>query len=295
MASTRRDVVLAAGALFLSWILLVAGLPALRFLPHAFVAGSLTSFIALLGLLSYASFPQPHPYHRPDFVDPSCLAFTSPDVWSATRAGAATYRAALAPKPFAADDLLSASVDKLLDLLLRDFVASWYRNISPTTTFPNAIRAVLIAVLEIAGAKISEIDLARASVTRVLPIITNHLRLHQEAESAVKTNNPAATGEEFSTAVAAAFGTAKLHPAAAIIALDSATPQQQYLRRLVGRLLPGLLPENITSSSVVTVLVREIVACTVLLPVLQMVSDPDVLNQWIEAYVCALLVVMSFA
>lgn len=287
MALTHRDVVLAAGALFLSWILLVACLPALRFLPHAFIAGSLTSIVALLGLLSYASFPQPHPYPHPDFVEPSCLAFTSSDVWSATRAGAVTYRAVLTPAPFVADDLLSASFDKLLDLLLRDFVASWYRNISPTTTFPNAIRSVLIAVLETAGAKISEIDLARASVTRVLPIITNHFRLHREAESAIKTNNSAATGEEFSIAVVAAYGAARLHPAAAVTALDSAAPQQQYLRRLVGRLLPGLLPENITSSSVVTVLVREIVACTVLLPVLRMVSDPDVLNQWIEAYVCA--------
>jgi sorting nexin-25 len=61
--------------------------------------------------------------------------------------------------------------------------------------------------------------------------------------------------------------------------------QQEHLRRTVVRLLPEILPENVIRSRAVSVLLKEIVACAVLSPVMQLLSEPDTWNQLMEAYV----------
>ena len=66
---------------------------------------------------------------------------------------------------------------------------------------------------------------------------------------------------------------------------DTKLVQQEYLRKLVVRLMPEILPESMMKSKAVSVIIKEIVACAVLASVMQMLSDPDTWNQLMEAYV----------
>lgn len=62
-------------------------------------------------------------------------------------------------------------------------------------------------------------------------------------------------------------------------------PQQDYLRRLVEtRILPAVLPAHLLASGAVAAVIREIVACAVLVPVAQLLADPDTWNMLMESY-----------
>jgi sorting nexin-25 len=90
--------------------------------------------------------------------------------------------------------------------------------------------------------------------------------------------------EELDLAIAAKYRDGKLHAAASLAYADTKIVQQGYLRNLVKDLLPILLPGSALRSRAVAVLVNELVACAVLLPVMGMLSEPDTWNQIMENY-----------
>ena len=58
---------------------------------------------------------------------------------------------------------------------------------------------------------------------------------------------------------------------------------------MVEEYIPILLPRNITASPSVRVIIREILACAVLCPVLLLVSESDFIFQQIDVHVSRLL------
>lgn len=70
-----------------------------------------------------------------------------------------------------------------------------------------------------------------------------------------------------------------LHPAILPLAASTAMLEQKYLRKLVGFLLPDLAPKHVVESALASKLVREIVVCKVLHPLLDFLSDPDFWNE----------------
>lgn len=174
-----------------------------------------------------------------------------------------------------------------LDLALRDFVRSWYTHISPNPVFPHEVdRAVRLALSRLLAA-LRRRDLADVVTARLVPVLTTHFRDFDDAERSVrgrKLNRSVTESEELDLAVASKYRDGRLHPAASLSFPDTKTAQQEYLRSLVARLLPRLLPDKMLSSRAFSILVREIVACAVLFPVLQLLSDPDTWNQLMESY-----------
>ena len=125
-------------------------------------------------------------------------------------------------------------------------------------------------------------------VSRLIPIITDHLRASYEAEQIVrgrKLMRNVTESEELDLAIAAKYKEGRLHPAASLAYSNTKPIQQQHLRGLVAKILPKVLPPSMMTSPAVNVLVKELVACAVLSPVMQMVADPDMWNQLMEGYV----------
>ena len=78
----------------------------------------------------------------------------------------------------------------------------------------------------------------------------------------------------------------RLHPA--VDNLSSTFTKQNeemHLKGIVERILPYILPENEARSKVLKIAVREVVACTLLYPIMDMVTDPDFWNRTIEQVV----------
>lgn len=286
MALRTRHVFLAAFIAFVAWGFLTSWAPILRFLGYAFLAGTLTTLLAL-GALTLLSTRRKKDVEQSARRPPRIAAFVAPEAWKEETEWLSTKailrRTPLYPPSF----MISDSLDGLLDWILRDYVTSWYSKISPSTNFVHEIeRAVRTALINISD-RLFAVDIVEIAVSRVVPLVTSHLKDFYEAERTVRgknLNRNVTESDELDIAIAGKYRDGKLHPAASLAYSDLKLVQQEYLRRIVGRLLPEVLPESMIKSRAVSVLIREIVSCAVLAPLMQMLSDPDTWNQLMEAY-----------
>jgi sorting nexin-25 len=290
MALKRRDVALAAVAAFIAWGYLTHWKPSLRFLPYAFVAG-ITATVALQAwLILTAAWPkesQEAAAAAAYAYGPRHVAFIAPAKWKAERE-ALTKRTMYDMEPlYGPSFLISDSLDVLVGLILRDFVKGWYGNISKSPTFVNEVDRAVRASLGDIRDRILAVDMVETVVSKMIPLITDHLKASYEAERVVrgrKLSLDVTESEGLDLAIAAKYKDGRLHPAASLAYSDTKSVQQQHLRSLVARLLPKVMPRNMTTSPAVNVLIKEIVACAILAPVMQILADPDTWNQLMEGY-----------
>lgn len=288
MALKRRDVILAAAAVFIAWGYLTHWQPTLRFLPYSFVAG-VTATLALQAWLVLTTAWRKPPQDGADAdYGPRHVAFLAPDKWRAERE-ALTKRSMYMMEPvYPTSFAISDSIDVLIGLILRDFVKGWYGNISKSPTFVNEVDRAVRAALGDIRDRVLGLDVGETVVSRLIPLITDHLKASYEAERVVrgrKLSRNVTESEELDLAIAAKYKDGRLHPAASMAYSNTKPIQQQHLRGIVTRLLPKIMPRNMTTSPAVNVLIKEIVACAILSPVMQLLADPDTWNQLMEGYV----------
>ena len=104
-----------------------------------------------------------------------------------------------------------------------------------------------------------ELDIVGIGVSRALPMVTAHMKEFYEAEKTVrgrKLSKNLTESEELDLAIAAKYKDGKLHSAASLAFSDTKMAQQGYLRSVVVRLLPQLLPPSMMTSRAVTVLIQ---------------------------------------
>jgi sorting nexin-25 len=182
---------------------------------------------------------------------------------------------------------ISDQLAGLLRLVLRDFVGEWFDEISDDAAFPIAVeKAVRTAIVNLRERMFVAVpDPTDTMVRKFLPMFTAHLMDFTNAERAVRGSRVLTESEEVDKIVATRYGalrSAGVHPATALSFSDPTLPQQEWLRALMERVLPLVMPEKEAKSRAVLVLVREIISCAVLYPVMNLLADPDVWNQLIE-------------
>jgi len=272
-------------------------LPSLRLIIWAFFTGSAVSCAVLAAAVLFTSnvntctissagsvAEEDNPIQG---IKP--LAITAPGLWKSETFGLSAEDTYTRTPLFSPSFQISHALDNLLDLVNRDFVSSWYSKISPQSpSFSlQAENLIRCAVLEISR-RIQEIDAPRLVVGKIVPLLTAHLHDFSAAEKAVRgrhLNINLTESEELDLAIASKYRNGKLHVAAGLGFSDMKQAQQDHLRMLVDKILPTLLPPREMKSRVVSIIAREIIACAVLFPTLQMLSDPDTWNKIIEAIV----------
>ncbi|KAJ9647822.1 tRNA (guanine-N(7)-)-methyltransferase (tRNA(m7G46)-methyltransferase) [Coniosporium tulheliwenetii] len=286
MALSRRDVIIASIVAFISWGFVTHWIPTLRWIPHAFLAGVTATLLGFFCLILSVS-KQPREHQRAGIDRKRNVAFVSPRAWRAETAALKGRLQYTSEQLYPQSPVVSGRFDTLVGLLLRDFVTSWYGAISSRPTFSNevdrAIRAALVNIRD----RVLNLDMIEVGVSRMLPIVTEHMRDFYEAERLVrgrKLSRNVTESEELDLAIAGKYRDGHLHPAASLAYSSTKLAAQQHLRSVVTRVLPKVLPPSMTASPAVTVLIKEIVSCAVLSPVMQILGDPDVWNQLLEAY-----------
>ena len=291
MALSRRDVIFASVVSFVAWGYAIHWFPILRWAGHAFIAGLVVAVLGLL-LVTVLTSRGAQYAKRYDTRRPRGVAFLDTKTWQSDVEALQrrqTYKAqALYPDSF----IISGALDELLGLVVRDFVSSWYSNISKNPVFSNEVdRTIRLALVSVQD-RLLRIDITEVVTTRIVPILTTHFRDFYEAERSVRGKNLSRNvteSEELDLAIASKYKDGKLHQAASLAYSDTKMVQQEHLRALVKDLLPNMLPDNILESGAVAILVKELVSCAVLFPIVQMLSDPDTWNQIMEGYVSLLL------
>lgn len=222
---------------------------------------------------------------RPRVLAPP-LAFASASSWAALQ----TRESWEAARPSTSDSPLDESLSHLYSLILRDFVWTWYTGISDSPTFPDAVEATLRETVESVAKRVANVDWSDVIVRRLIPIVTRHVDIFRAAERGPDLHTQ--QSDEFDLLLAGRYAretpTGKLHTAVDVTSLNSKPAEEAHLSSQVDRFLPLIMPEREAGSGAVHVIAREILACTVLLPVVDMLSDPDFWNRLIEQKVSCL-------
>lgn len=225
------------------------------------------------------------------------LAFSTPAAWQAVITRSQwSHKSPKTLAPLIPDyPSVSAAVNDILIMVVRDFVLAWYKDISSSPSFPTAVSATLHSSIDQILSRTNNIDLTNLIVKKIVPRITTHIEKFRQSEIALRgaaLERKLTQSEELDILLAgkyASMGLGKLHPAVDNLSSTfTRQTEEAHLKKLVHGILPLVLPEKEVKSKTIRIVVREILVCAVLLPVIQMFSDPDFWNKTIDEVVSAI-------
>ncbi|RPA77956.1 hypothetical protein BJ508DRAFT_309687 [Ascobolus immersus RN42] len=270
----------------LSLNIVIKYLPLLRFFVWTFFTGTFVGIVVLLYLLftTKRSF-------RPTRVcqddDKWKLKVQDPTTFIELRNALKRHDEITHKPAYPPSLIISDEIDDLLRLIIREYVQSWSQHITTNPAFSGHIETAIRHALETIRLRLGDLDLVEVIIDGIVPLITSHLADFTTAERIVRgkyLNKNLTESEELDLAIARKYRDGKLHPAANLGFDDTTLAQKDHLRRIVEKILPGLLPAQEIRSRVVSSLVTEVVACAVLFPVVKLLADPDTWNQVISAF-----------
>lgn len=220
------------------------------------------------------------------------LSFTDAKAWRELMQQRGYEKSRIEVLPIAASSAkVSESFDRLITLVIRDFVSAWFVRISQSPEevgFPQAVESAIRSAAITMRDRLEKTDLLDVAVNRIIPKITAHISDYRIAEMQMRGKSlerSLTQSDELDLLLASQYRGGKLHPALSATAVSTKISEASHLRRLTGRILPFVLPEKEGKSPAVMVLVREIVSCVVLQPICDMISEPDYWNQTINTQV----------
>ncbi|KAG2155518.1 PhoX domain-containing protein, partial [Suillus clintonianus] len=218
------------------------------------------------------------------------LAFSTPAAWQAVLTRSHwSQKTPQSLSPLCPDlPVVSSTLNDIMIFVVRDFVLTWYKDISSSPSFPTAVSSVLHDSLERLLQTTATIDFSSLLVKRILPKVTAHIEQFRQSEVTLRgaaLERRLTQSEELDMLLASRYAGkgGKLHPAVENLSSTFTKQNEEiHLRTIAERVLSHILPEQEAHSKALRVVVREILVCAVLYPIMDMVSDPDFWNRMIE-------------
>lgn len=172
---------------------------------------------------------------------------------------------------------VAARLDAVLRLIRGSFILPWFSEISRAPAFPNKVEGVVRHALGEVAHRIEVIDWPNLGVARILPIVTEHIAHYRSIEHlAGSIGTSDALPLPLPKDAHPAF-TQHTHTSA-----ESNIPSiEAHLRKHVERIVAAVLPEQ-ERTAVVHTIVREIVLGAILMPMFNLLSEPDFWNRQIN-------------
>ncbi|KAG0030582.1 hypothetical protein BGZ82_007383 [Podila clonocystis] len=163
---------------------------------------------------------------------------------------------------------LDAEAYHFLAFLVRDFIQTWYTSFSSDPQFVATIVNVVIHIARELERRSLEIDWVALMLQDVPEVLRRHYTDYRQATQKLDTAYaPNQTIESIFHGLQPHFALR-----------DGEESEKEYLRQLADELLKILLPESEYQSDCVRWLVREILACLVLRSVVEILTEPDMVN-----------------
>jgi len=222
------------------------------------------------------------------------FAFSTPAAWQVVQTRSQwSHNAPQSFSPlYPESPAISAELNGILTVIVRDFVSTWYKDMSSSNSFPTAVATIIHDSFERLLDRAAGIDICVLVVKRVLPKVTAHIEQFRQSEVALRgagLERRLTESEELDLLLASRYGNKggeKLHPAIDNLSTTfTKQTEEMHLRQLVEKALPFILPQKDARSKVLKIVVREVVACAVLYPVMAMLADPDFWNRAIDRVV----------
>ena len=159
------------------------------------------------------------------------------------------------------------AIGQILELTLNHFVNSYLNDISITTKqLDRQLRHILRTLVSALIRRAMNVDISDLLLDKLPKILANHLEMYISGK---RLSRSAQCIEE---TVLKQYRNL-LHPA-----MNGREEEIKYLESVVERVLPHLLPPKYMNSKAVECLFREVMACSVLLPIVDIMGDPDKIN-----------------
>ncbi|XP_059607422.1 sorting nexin-14-like [Phlebotomus argentipes] len=163
------------------------------------------------------------------------------------------------------DEQLDKAVDRFYTRILTSFVESWFFLVSRNENFVHLLKENLREATCRLVLKVRQIDAPLLITEKLLPcVFAHHETVAKMLADGVSVDKLSASfvHQEFT-----------VHPAAL-----NRRAELEYLRGVARCLMPRLLNTDQLDSKVMCTLLRELTTCWVLLPLLDVISDPNLIN-----------------
>ncbi|XP_021925834.1 sorting nexin-14-like isoform X2 [Zootermopsis nevadensis] len=164
-------------------------------------------------------------------------------------------------------DEIDEAIEDFLNKTLKEFVYSWYNNLSPDESFVLELRQSIRYAASVLLRRGLQVDLAYVIINKLVPAGLSHLDdylgvLRLSSRQQIPLDKAAVQ-----------YLGPRLHPAA-----RNRDNELSYLRQLTALLLPQLLPSSQLHCRNFSVLIRELLSGWILLPITDVLADPAVVN-----------------
>ena len=178
----------------------------------------------------------------------------------------------------------SSATDKplqdMIGFIIRDYVTSWYNNISHNSAFPDELRAILCMVVTLITERIYVVDWVPFLTRNLVDTIATHVRLFKNARN--KYNSPIKDGEARPADLETIFFNYEAEMEGDVCrdaVCYSKEGESLYFQELCELLLYLVLPKHEFQAGPVRCLTREILSSVVIQPSFSKLSEPDFVNQ----------------
>ncbi|KAM4856568.1 sorting nexin-13 isoform X1 [Urocitellus parryii] len=179
-------------------------------------------------------------------------------------------------------NIIDEPLQQVIQFSLRDYVQYWYYTLSDDESFLLEIRQTLQNALIQFATRSKEIDWQPYFTTRIVDDFGTHLRVFRKAQQRIteKDDQVKGTAEDLIDT----FFEVEVEMEKEVcrdLVCTSPKDEEGFLRDLCEVLLYLLLPPGDFQNKIMRYFVREILARGILLPLINQLSDPDYINQYV--------------
>ncbi|XP_056597434.1 sorting nexin-13 isoform X2 [Triplophysa dalaica] len=195
----------------------------------------------------------------------------------------------LESKPIKIDRRLTGSniidepLQQVIQFALRDYIQYWYYTLSDDETFLLEIRQTVQNALVQFSTRSKEVDWQPYFTTRLVDDFATHLRVFRKAQEKLNEREDQKQRDAAEELIDSFFE-AEVEMERSVcrdVVCTSRKDEEGYLRDLCEVLLYLLLPPGDFHNKNMRYLLKEVLARGVLLPLINQLSDPDYINQFI--------------
>ncbi|XP_025424550.1 sorting nexin-13 [Sipha flava] len=176
-------------------------------------------------------------------------------------------------------EYIDQQLSDIMEYIFRDYVYPWYDKISDDEDFPNQLHNSASYLISCMAKRLQQVDFLQFVCTQLSEEVAKHIRIYRKSLKAMAAKN----SEEID------FETIffqheqdvdRLNTSHANVCLDE-NYERKWLRDITEALLYHLAPENDFRCKTIRILICEIIANKVFLTTINMLSNPDYVNQLI--------------
>uniref|UniRef100_A0A4W4F3X1 Sorting nexin 14 n=1 Tax=Electrophorus electricus TaxID=8005 RepID=A0A4W4F3X1_ELEEL len=161
---------------------------------------------------------------------------------------------------------VDASLSEILELVLENFVYPWYRDVTDDEAFVDELRLTLRFVTAVLVRRAQRVNIPSLITLKLLKVAMKHIEIIAKARQKgilLHVKYPA-----------------QMKGVGMLQFLDELVKYTTYLRKLTEMLFPYILPPKIS-----TLLIREVLAGSVILPSMDYLADPDTVNHLLLIFI----------